>query len=84
MAIYDSQLTVVALYLLIIIAIYSAKFITPLNELLQYGKTVSQDVREHARLENNLIKQTIGFISKYFVVPKAWFVHFISLCLLYL
>ena len=76
MAIYDSQLTVVALYLLIIIAIYSAKFITPLNELLQYGKTVSQDVREHARLENNLIKQTIGFISKYFVVPKAWFVHF--------
>lgn len=72
MAIYQLQLLVVSLYLIIITSIYAVKFIKPLNELLHYGKTSTIN-ESHS---SSLFHQMIDFISNNLVVPKSWFTHF--------
>ncbi|RCK55520.1 Polyprenol reductase [Candida viswanathii] len=72
MAIYQFQLLVISVYLVIAGAIYAVKFIKPLNDLLRYGKTTTMS----GPSSSSLFHELIDFISSSLVVPKSWFTHF--------
>ncbi|KAL6450563.1 DFG10 Polyprenol reductase [Candida maltosa Xu316] len=73
MSIYVYQLGLVSIYLIIVIGICAVKFIKPLNELLQYGKTSNIPKESHS---NTTFHRLINWISSNLVVPKSWFTHF--------